>query len=76
MIKVILSEGDDPIDQIKDSLTIISEIDRSFDKREKIELDLFGVNWVLPCSIILMSNKLMEILNKGAEVSYISPKNS
>ena len=74
MIKVNLSEGDNVFNQIEDSLKIISEIDRAFYKREKIELDLSDVKWVLPCSVILISGKLMEILNKGAEVSYISPR--
>ena len=75
MIKVILSGNDNPLNQIEESLKITAEIEKSFDKREKIELDLSEVNWALPCSIILISGKLMEILNKGAEVSYIPPKN-
>ncbi len=75
MIKVYLSEGDNPVDQIRESLKVISEIDESFNKREKIELDLSEVNWVLPCSVILISGKLMEILSKGAEINYIHPKN-
>jgi hypothetical protein len=76
MVKVNLSGGDDPFSQIEGSLKVISEIDDSFDKREKIELDLSEVTWVLPCSIILISSKLKEIILKGAEVSYISPKNA
>lgn len=75
MIKVILSEGDKPFNQIEDSLRIISKIDEAFDKREKMGLDLSEVKWVLPCSVILISGKLMEILKKGAEVSYLPPKN-
>ena len=75
MIKVNLSKGDDAFNQIEDSLKIISEIDEAFDRREKIKLDLSSVEWVLPCSVILISGKLMEILTKGAEVSYIPPKN-
>ena len=74
MIKVNLSEGDSVSNQVKDSLKIISEIDKAFDKREKINLDLSNVKWVLPCSVILISGKLMEVLSKGAEISYISPK--
>ncbi|GBE20562.1 hypothetical protein BMS3Abin17_01303 [archaeon BMS3Abin17] len=73
MIKVILSDGDNPFHQIEDSLKIISEIDKTFDKRRKIELDLSEVKWALPCSVILISGKLMEIHNKGAEISYLPP---
>lgn len=75
MIKVILPNEDDPVKQIKQSLKILSEIDEVFDNREKIGLDLSEVNWVLPCSIILIGSKLMEIVNKGAEVKYLPPKN-
>ena len=75
MIKIDLSEGDNPVEQIKESLKIISRIDDAFDKREKISLDLSGVKWVLPCTVILISGKLREILCKGADVSYIPPKN-
>jgi len=75
MINVELSEGDNPVEQIKQSLKIISRIDDAFDKREKIILDLSEVKWVLPCSIILISGKLKDILEKGAEVSYKPPKN-
>ena len=75
MIKIILPTGDDPLDQIKESLKIIYDINKAFEKREKIELDLSEVKWALPCSIIPISGKLTEILSKGAEVSYIPPKN-
>ncbi len=75
MIKVNLSRGDNPIDHIKESLKIISEIDKCFNKREKIQLDLSDIPWLLPCSVILISGKLREVSNAGAEVSYIPPKN-
>ena len=75
MINVELSEGDNPVEQIKQSLKIISRIDDAFDKREKIILDLSGVKWVLSCTVILISGKLREILEKGADVSCIPPKN-
>ena len=76
MIKAILSDDDNPFNQIKESLRITAEIEKSFNKQERIELDLSEVNWALPCSVILISGKLMEILSKGAEVSYLPPKNS
>ncbi len=75
MIKVILSEGDNALKQIEESLKIVSEISKYFEKREKIELDLSEIKWALPCSVILIGGKLMEIHNNGAEVSYIPPKN-
>jgi len=47
MIKVILSDGNNPFNQIEDSLKVVAEIDEAFDKREKIELDLSEVTLVL-----------------------------
>ena len=75
MIKVILSDGDDAIISIKESLKIIHEIDECFNKKEKIELDLSEIKWALPCSVILISGKLMEVVSKGAEITYLPPKN-
>jgi len=76
MIKVTLSGGDDLLKHIEESLKIIEQIEKSFNKREKIELDLSEINWVLPCSAILIGGKLMELISKGAEVSYNPPKNT
>lgn len=76
MIKVNLSEGDNPLDQIKQSLEVISQINEEFDKRKKIVLDLSDVKWVLPCTVILIGGKLREVLEKGAEVDYIHPENT
>lgn len=75
MIKVILSEGDNPIIQIEQTLKIIAEIESEFDKRKIINLDLSEVNWILPCTILLISGKIKDVLNKGAVVSYVPPKN-
>lgn len=69
-----LSQGDDISIHIAESLEIISDIDSSFDKRKRIKLDLSDIKWVLPCSAILISGKLREILSKGAEIEYTPPK--
>lgn len=76
MIKVNLSDGDNPIKQIKESLRIISEINDTFSQRKEFSLDFSDVNWILPCSAILLSNKLNEIYTYGGKIKYIEPKNS
>lgn len=74
-IKVNFSGGDDAIVQIKESLELISKIEKVFARREEIHLDLSDANWVLPCSVILLSGKITEILEQGAKIDYIPPKN-
>ena len=73
-IKVILSSDDNPVNQIKESLKILSQIESAFIKREEITLDFSEVPWILPCSVILISGKIMEILNQGASIKYVPPK--
>lgn len=73
-IKVNFSEGDDAMTQIKESLELISKIDEGFAKREEIHLDLSNTNWILPCSAILLSGRITEILEQGAKIDYIPPK--
>lgn len=76
MIKVKLSRGDEPIEQIKESLRILSEIKEIFSKRKEFTLDFSEVNWILPCSAILISGKLNEVKTQGAQINYIKPKNN
>jgi hypothetical protein len=73
-LKVVLSSDDNPINQIKESLDILSRIEAAFIKREEITLDFSEVSWILPCSVILISGKIMEILNQGASIKYVPPK--
>lgn len=75
MIKVNLSKGDNPLQQIKESLRIISEIKNTFAKRKEFTLDLSEVDWILPCSAILLSSKLNEVSIQGAEINFIESKN-
>ena len=74
-IKVILSSSDNPINQIRQSLEILYKIDEAFMKREEINLDFSEVEWILPCSAILISSKIIDIQKQGAKISYIESKN-
>jgi len=74
-IKVILSKGDDPIQQIKESSEILYTIEKAFMKREEITLDFSEVEWILPCSAILISSKIIDLQKQGAKIKYIEPEN-
>lgn len=73
MIKCNLSKGDNPIQQISECLNIIDEMDTTYSKGKKIVLDLSGVEWILPCSALLLSSKLIDFVNKGIRIEYIEP---
>lgn len=76
MIKVKLSKGDDPIQQIKESLKIVSEMKDVFSKRKEFTLDFSEVEWILPCSAIILSGRINEVSIKGAKINYIESKSS
>ena len=75
-MKVILSSDDDPINQIKQSLEILYKIEEAFMKREEINLDFSEVEWILPCSAILISSKIIDVQEQGAKINYIESKNN
>lgn len=74
MIKCNLSEGDDPITQIKECLSIINEIEDLNKKGEEIILDFSGIKWILPCSALLLSSKIVSLIKTGAKIKYIEPE--
>lgn len=76
MIKVNLSKGDDPLQQMKESLKVVSEIKDIFSKRKEFTLDFSNVDWILPCSAIIISSRINEVSVKGAKIKYIQPKNN
>lgn len=74
MIKVIFPRGDDVYNHFISSLETIREMESCFNKKEKIVLDLSEVQWFLPCSIIMISNKITELVDNGAEFDYSPPE--
>ncbi|MBR9704859.1 sensor histidine kinase [Candidatus Pacearchaeota archaeon] len=75
MIKCNLSCGDDPIEQIKECLEIIEEMNKTYKKGEEIFLDLSEIPWIIPCSALLLSSKIRELLNKNIKINYSEPIN-
>lgn len=75
MIKLNLPRGDNPIEQIEECLRIIKEIEILTQKNKKIELDFSEIQWILPCSALLLGGKINEIENRGIKADYIPPEN-
>lgn len=70
-IKCKLSKGDEPIEQIKECLKIIELMN----DHKEITLDFREVDWILPCSALLLSSKVIELSNKGTKFYYFGPNN-
>lgn len=75
MVIVILPRSDDPVGQITESLKVINQMEIAYEKREKIILDFSYLDWILPCSAILISNKILEFISKNIEIQIKFPKN-
>ena len=60
-LKCNISNTDDPLKQIQDCIDIINEIDKvELEEGEILNLDFSDVEWILPCSALLLSNKIIE----------------
>lgn len=71
MIKVDLPNNDDVLENLYETLSVLSKMSIEFRETKTISLDFSEVEWVIPCSIILISNKIMSMLDKGAtSVTY------
>ncbi|MEK6836261.1 MAG: hypothetical protein AABX94_01185 [Nanoarchaeota archaeon] len=76
MVKVILSESDDQKKQIEECIKIIDEMSLEYSKDNKLVLDLSSLKWMLCCSALLLSGKIVELKNKGYKISIIPPEKS
>ncbi|MBS3092564.1 hypothetical protein J4466_04050 [Candidatus Pacearchaeota archaeon] len=76
MVEVNLKNCDDPLQQIKDCLVIIKEIDNelSLNKPELI-IDLTNLEWILPCSALLLSDKISQVNKTGQNIVFKEPLN-
>ncbi|MBU3912548.1 MAG: ATP-binding protein [Nanoarchaeota archaeon] len=60
-LKCNLSNTDSPLKQIQDCIGIMNEIDKAELKNgEILNLDFSDVEWILPCSALLLSSKILE----------------
>lgn len=71
MIKIIFPRSDNILEHLHATLEILKKMDFEFKKNQSISLDFSGVDWIIPCSIILISNKVRYFLEKEAKsISY------
>ncbi len=74
MVKVDLPSSDNPKKQIEGCVEIIEELNNECSKNNEIVLDLSELKWILSCSALLLSSKMVELKNKGYKISIIHPK--
>ena len=75
MIKVEFPHGDDILEYISVAIKVMNEMEEEFYKTKQISLDLSSVKWFIPCPMILMSNKIRELLDHGAQsIMYKEPE--
>jgi hypothetical protein len=74
-LKCKITNTDDPLIQIQDCIGIINDIEKTKVKEgEMLNLDFSEIEWVLPCSALLLSNKIIELCRK-IDLMVIPPKN-
>ena len=75
MIKCDFKNSDKPKVQIEASLDLLKQINLLRDQKKQIDLDFSEVTWILPCSVLLLSSRLSEILSKDKiTISFKAPK--
>ena len=73
-LKCNILNTDDPLKQIQGCIDIINEIDKAELKNgEILDLDFSDVEWILPCSVLLLSNKIIEACKK-IDIRILPPK--
>ncbi len=75
MIKLNLTSSDKPITQIQECLEFIDKLNEASEKEKEIVIDMRNLKWILPCSALLISHKIKEIINKECKISFIEPNN-
>jgi len=75
MIKVEFPNSDNVLDNIVVAVKAMNDMEKEFKKTKKISLDLSNIKWFIPCSMILISNRIREFLDHGAlSIEYQAPK--
>ncbi len=74
MVKINLPDSDSQKKQIEECVEIIDKIDKEYLKNKNVSLDLSELKWILSCSALLLSSKIVELKNKGCKISLIPPE--
>ncbi len=76
MIKIEFPSGDNVLEHITVAVKVMNDMEKEFNQTQKISIDLSDIQWFIPCSMILISNKIREFLDHGAQsVMYKEPQN-
>jgi len=76
MIKCDFKDSDDPKIQIEASLDLLNQINDLHKQNKTIELDFGSVNWLLPCSALLLSSRISELTAQGQHIKIIESTNN
>lgn len=76
MVKFILSNSDSPRQQIEEALNLISKINQEVAETGRLMADLSDLEWMLPCSAILIGQKMFELTENSIEINISPPKNT
>ncbi len=72
-LKCSLSNSDEPLTQIQECISLMSKIDEArLEKGDILNLDFSDVEWMLPCSALLLSNKILEAC-KIIDINILPP---
>jgi len=71
-IKIKIPNNDDVKENILSLTKVLNEINSC--KENRITFDFSEVSWIPPCCIILLSNKVFELKQKGIKFEYISSR--
>jgi len=76
MIKIEFPRSDGILDHLSATLKILNDMEKDFEETKKISLDFSEVVWFIPCSIVLISNKIREFMDQGfTTIEYKAPIN-
>lgn len=74
MVNLDLKSGDDPVQQIKECVSFRDSLDKEIRAgKTNLNIDMRDVKWILPCSALLLGQKMFELSKKGIATKFIQP---
>jgi hypothetical protein len=72
-LKCEITNTDNPLIQIQDCINIIDNLEKiKLKEKEILSIDFSDIEWILPCSALLLSNKVIELCRK-IDLNIIPP---
>lgn len=73
MVIFNISNSDNILVQIQDCIKSINDIDLEIENTKQCIVDLSGLTWLLPCSILILGNKINELFQNNIKISIVPP---